>query len=536
MDSLRTFSTRETPQSEALRPDQVENNAGGYAWAVDNWTRLNRFLILGAQDGTYYIGEHELVKENAGAVLACLQEDGLRTVATIVDVSDKGRAAKNDPALFALALASKHGDLETRRAAYAALPKVARIGTHLFHLAAYREQFGGWSRGLRNAVARWYLDRDPSSLAYQLVKYRQRDGWSHRDLLRLSHPKTASPDHRALFDFACDREATGVPEVVEGFGLAQASPSATRTAKLVREYGLPREAIQTDHLKSPEVWEALLGDGMPVGAMLRNLANMTRVGLLKPMSEAEGKIASALTNEKALAKARVHPVAVLSAAVVYAQGHSALGRGEDWIPSAAIVDALNEAFYLSFGGVTSANKRTLIGLDVSGSMSSGLGGVAGLTCRDGAAAMALITAATEPQTHTMAFAGPPGGGWRNETHVLPLPLSGRERLDDVIRNMSGIPFGRTDCALPMLYAMQEGIEADTFVIYTDNETWAGNVHPAQALRGYREKMGINARLVTVGMTSSGFTIADPQDAGMLDVVGFDTATPNVLSAFSRGEV
>jgi hypothetical protein len=77
------------------------------------------------------------------------------------------------------------------------------------------------------------------------------------------------------------------------------------------------------------------------------------------------------------------------------------------------------------------------------------------------------------------------------------------------------------------------VDVDTFVIYTDNETWAGPVHPAQALRAYREARGIPAKLVVVGMTSTGFSIADPNDAGMLDVVGFDTSTPPVIADFAR---
>lgn len=545
-DALRTFSTRATTQSEPMRADQVPNSAGGHVWAVDNWTRLNRFLILGADGGTYYIGEHDLVIENAGAVLACLQEDGLRTVATIVEVSDGGRAAKNDPALFALALASKHGDLATRRAAYAALPKVARIGTHLFHFAAYREQFGGWSRGLRRAVANWYTDRDPASLAYQLVKYRQRDGWSHRDLLRLSHPKAPTDAHRTLFDFACGRDTSNMLpnalRMLEGYKVAEVAESPRHSAKIIGEYNLPREAIQTDHLKSPEVWQALLDAEMPVGALLRNLANLTRVGVLKPMSASEQQVVAALTDAEKIKAARVHPVAVLSALGIYSRGYSALGRGEDWTPSSAVVDALNEAFYLAFGAVEPARKRTLIGLDVSGSMQTEILGIPALSARAGAAAMALVTAATEPTTHTIAFSGPygPGGSMYVQLGVQtvpkPFPLSGRERLDDVLSRMNGMAFGRTDCAVPMVYAEREGIEVDTFVIYTDNETWAGDIHPAQALRSYREKTAIDARLAVVAMASNGFTIADPQDAGMLDVVGFDTATPNILSAFSRGEV
>ena len=100
--------------------------------------------------------------------------------------------------------------------------------------------------------------------------------------------------------------------------------------------------------------------------------------------------------------------------------------------------------------------------------------------------------------------------------------------------MSDLPFGGTDCALPMLYAIEREREVDTFVIYTDSETWAGEVHPAQALRSYRERSGINARLVVVGMVSNGFSIADPDDPGMLDVVGFDTGTPAVIAGFATG--
>jgi 60 kDa SS-A/Ro ribonucleoprotein len=74
------------------------------------------------------------------------------------------------------------------------------------------------------------------------------------------------------------------------------------------------------------------------------------------------------------------------------------------------------------------------------------------------------------------------------------------------------------------------------VIYTDSETWAGDVHPARALAEYRRASGIDARLVVVGMVSNGFSIADPNDAGMLDVVGFDSATPQLVSEFARGAI
>ncbi len=138
----------------------------------------------------------------------------------------------------------------------------------------------------------------------------------------------------------------------------------------------------------------------------------------------------------------------------------------------------------------------------------------------------------------MAFTAAAGGGYGGqygggESGLRPLTISPRQRLDDVCKAVDGLPFGGTDCALPMLWAERNRVDVDTFVIYTDSETWAGSVHPAQAIRAYRQARGIAAKVVVVGMTSNGFSIADPNDAGMLDVVGFDTATPAVISDFAR---
>ena len=74
---------------------------------------------------------------------------------------------------------------------------------------------------------------------------------------------------------------------------------------------------------------------------------------------------------------------------------------------------------------------------------------------------------------------------------------------------------------------------DVFVILTDSETWTGPIHPTEVLRQYRQATGINAKLVVVAMVSNGFTIADPEDAGMLDVVGFDSAAPALIADFAK---
>ena len=148
MDYGKYFNTRKTPQSQPL-PNQVQNNAGGYSFQVDKWMLLDRFLILGTEGGSYYVGEEALTIENARAAYECIQEDGVRVVDRVVEISIQGRAAKNDPALYVLAMAAGTGNLATRRYALSYLSEVARTGTHLFTFVDYVQQFRGWGRALK---------------------------------------------------------------------------------------------------------------------------------------------------------------------------------------------------------------------------------------------------------------------------------------------------------------------------------------------------------------------------------------------------
>lgn len=540
------FSTKRTPQGAPIPgSNQVPNSGGGFAFAVDDGVRLERFLILGSEGGSYYAAERKLTLENAEAVKRCVLKDGLRTVARIAEVSEAGRAPKNDPAILALAIAASFGDDATRRAALTALPRVCRTGTHLFHFAEFVDGMRGWGRGLRAAVANWYEGRAADDLAYQAIKYQQRDGWSHRDLLRLSHPKPKTEQHRAIYhwitqgwpEVGADEHPDATLRRIWAFERAKRAESATEIVRLITAYDLPREAVPTAFLSDASVWEALLAAPMPMTAMIRNLATMTRVGLLVPGSEATTKVVAQLTDEKRLKAARVHPIAVLAALKTYAQGRGERSK-HTWTPVPKIVDALDGAFYKAFANIEPTGKRWVLALDVSGSMDCGaVSGVPGLTPRMASAAMAMVTAASEKTYQAVAFtsaSGGYGGRWGGGTSGLtPLAITPKQRLDDVLKTVRGLPFGGTDCALPMVWALQNKVEADAFVVYTDSETWAGSIHPVQALREYRDRMGIPAKLIVVGMVSNGFTIADPDDAGMLDVVGFDTAAPPLIADFAR---
>lgn len=510
------------PQSEPLNERSVKNSAGGYSFAVDDWQRMDRFLILGSEGGSYYASEQELTVKNIEAVKRCVAADGLRVVKRIVEISHDGRAPKNDPALMALAYASAKGDDKTRSAALAALPDVARIGTHLFHFVAFMRQFRGWGRGSRRAIENWYTMRPPEKLAEQVVKYQQRDGWSHRDLMRLRHIHFSGA-YQAIAKWVVKGESSeNLPLLIEGHIRLQECKVPKQAAELIRQYGLVRESVPTELLNEALVWEALL-EKMPMTAMIRNLGNLSKCGLLTPLSDAEKNISKRLKDIDQIKKARIHPISVLLAMKTYEQGHGVRGKGE-WSVAPRVVEALDEGFYLAFRNIEPIGKNFYLGVDVSGSMSWGnIAGCPGITPCIGAAAMAMVTAHSEENFYVAGFSH----------QLVEIPVTKRDRLTDVAHKFQMANFGGTDCAQPVLDANARNMKVDAFVIYTDGETWAGNIHAAQALDRYRQKTGIASKMIVVGMVSNDVTVADSADGGSLNVVGFDSATPQIIAEFAK---
>jgi 60 kDa SS-A/Ro ribonucleoprotein len=533
-DALRRHVTPGvTPQTEQARPDEVKNNAGGYVFKVGDKTRLNRFLTLGTEGGTYYTNEKALTRDNAGVVTRMAEASSPVLLSETLTVSEAGRAPRNQPALFALAAAAGLGDVHYRQGALDILPRIARTGYHLLVWAEYIEMFRGWGPQLVKGVRNWYLCKTPEDLAYQLLKYKQREGWSQKDLIRLSGFKGAGPRvqtaHEAIFNYVMKGEfnAEALPPLIDVAEQAHETRNVGDWMRLIdSNRSLSHEMLPSEALAEADVWRALIAGGnLPLGALLRNLSRLTRLGVLKQMDDGTNVICGMLLNAERIAKARIHPVAVLLALKTYALGHSLQGKSE-WVPVPQVMDALDAMFYMAFGNIEPAGKQTAVCLDVSGSMGFQLAGYP-FTAREMTAAMAMVTMRTEPSWAVMGFSH----------QFMPLPISASQRLDDVQRAISDLPFGRTDCALPMVWAQQNNLAVDTFQVHTDNETWYGaNGHPHEALKRYRKHAGINAKLQVIAYTPSEFSIADPLDPGQLDVSGLDASVPNLLSAHSRGEI
>jgi 60 kDa SS-A/Ro ribonucleoprotein len=566
VDHVRRRGQRatKTPQSRPAKGrerEQLRNAAGGYTFELDRWARLRRFLILGTDGGTYYTGERELTQEAAGVVDACSAENPARTAEIIAEVSLSGRAVKNDPAIFALALMATDDRCTflaaSRAAALAKLPDVCRIPTFLYQFADTCDRLRGWGRGLRRAVAKWLLAIEPKKLAYYLAKYPSRavgkdvDGrpqrWTMGDLIRLSHPNPKkgklTTARNALFRYAV--KGTLPPKRIKAGEALHAVARLNRLAvpdektrkttvavrvktvvSAIKRHDLTRGMLPTWTLRHPEVWKALLPQ-MPLREMLRALPQLTNAGLAA--GRIGDEICARLTNREMLKAARIHPMTMFLAARTYGLGHGLQERRPltSWEPAPKIVRALEEGFYAAFDTLEPTGRRILIAIDVSGSMrvENILGAAA--TVSEAAVAMALPIFRTERRSQLMGF----------NTEAVDLGAIKRsmtlEQATGHVRQGGG-----TDIAIPLSTMPQYRRTAksrpepfDAVIILTDNETWAGTEHPHEALQEYRRRFNQDVLLVVVSMTATAGSVGDPKDPGTLQIVGMDPSVPEAVSMF-----
>lgn len=525
-------------------PDQermTDNKSGGRVFSLDEWDRLDRILVLGTEGGTYYSSERELTQEALKVLDSLIKKDGVRVVNRTIELSDSGRAPKNDYAVYVMARASVVGDDATRISVYDNFRKVIRTGTHLFQWMNFVKQMGkNFSRGKRRAIENWYFNRSAGSLAYQVLKYRQRrfngNSWTHRDVMRLIRPSIDDDTKNAIIHWAVKGWDGVGPEPHPEEALQQIwaherlkeSTSINEVKELITKYSLPREAVPSKWFKeetAAKVWDALYQGGIPYTALMRNLGNMGKSGFLLPGTPEAKEIAEKLVDGEWISTSRVHPFSLLTAFMTYSSGHGSRGRGQ-WTVVKKVSDALEAAFYKSFGNVEDTGKSFLVALDVSGSMSGTywgggeLMGVPGLTPRVASAAMAMIYARTQTRHKFMAFT----------KGFIPIDIQDGHTLDQVVQKTSRLPFSSTDCSLPMTWAMENmrDRQYDAFVVFTDNETNSNKTHPHVALKSYRRKSGRDSMLFVNAMTANDFTIADPKDPGMFDFCGFDSAVPRLL--------
>ncbi|XP_029829834.2 60 kDa SS-A/Ro ribonucleoprotein [Ixodes scapularis] len=531
--------------------------------------RLRRFLYTGLEGNRYQPGRRDFSAESVQSVPSLLADKrGVEVVKEVLCFA-KGepKTLCPDALAYVLALCAASDDAATKTAAYRAFKEVCSSPTQLFAVTRFLEsvsQGTGWGRAHRNAVAAWYTRRKPRELAAQVTKVVCRHRWTHQDVIRLAHVRPPASNlgvslvlryltkgFQAAEEYLAEERAKGVvnPEAAEVLAYLRGVHEVKRTsdeqtaARLVEMHDLALEHVPTHFLKSKEMWVCLV-PRLPLRLLLEQLPRLARGGLLRggclvrPLLER-------LQSDNSLADSGC-PLGPLE---TYALGRclegcsSAPGAGPSTQHSrggahtggkrghrhhrSQLEDVLASLHVSSFKTLPTTGKRYLVAVDVRSPMAHGRTvGLGALTPAEASGLLLQALARAETGVTALAFSA---------RGLVDMEINNKMTLSDISRRMRETPMGPVNVSLPLRWAREQKRPFDLFLVCTDNQTQAWDVHPAEALKEYREALNLpQAQLVTCAMCSHGFSLAPPDEFGMLDIAGFDTNVLRIIQDFASG--
>jgi 60 kDa SS-A/Ro ribonucleoprotein len=522
-----------TPQNQPIpgrEAEMVRGRSGGYLFDAGIWSMLRRCLLIGTAQSTYYANKRELTDDFINVLQTAIAKDPDRVAREIRYASD-GRALNNSAPILALVLLSMGDRPAAKRAFIETFPQVIRTGSHFYEWLSYTKSMRGFGKVVRAAGKAWLSREDVKGLAYQLLKYQQRQGFAHRDVLRLFHVNPPTIEHDRLFAWIV-RGWTELPDEIPSDALAQIwwyewlKRHPDRTHEAIAKGRLTHEMAAPVGKMDKAAWQ-LLFDDMPIGAMLRNLGSLTELGVLRADERQNlDRVEAVLNNPEHLRRGRIHPIDVLKALKTYASGGNIGKSQKTWNPVGRITDILEKALELSFEVAEPTGKVFLHAVDVSGSMSCSVVSSVGLTCCEIATVMALVTAKAEKNYAIRGFA----------TEFKDLGISRKDSFRQATGKAQLNNFGGTDASVAYDWAIKTKFKADVICFWTDSESWAGCRHPSEALAEYRLHVNPNVKAVYVTLAPYGITLVDPHDPMSWDMSGFDPGTPRAIQMIAQGDI
>jgi 60 kDa SS-A/Ro ribonucleoprotein len=587
---VKLLNQTKTGQQQPRKGDEnimVKNNAGGYTYTVSDEEMITRILILGTNRNTYYSSATKLTDDAINYVKKVIADgNGQMIIDVLNDIYETNRAPKLDPLFFVLALLTQATvPVEIRVNALKLVSKL-RTFSQLYSWKGLHKTISGGKKGfgraVRKALFELFNNKTGKDLAYQTTKYNSRkvgdEKWSVVDIIKCSHipSKNLSPETQIVISYLVKDLNSAIAkyeelktennnklnEVLDYLKAVETVKSETCSTEdalfLINKYHLPREVLNTNLLNSLEVWYTLLFDFekmrviMPTTALIRNLGVMSSKGVFDDNKTVQ-LLVEHLTNQQVLTKSRIHPVALLLAKLTYDTGRGIKGK-LTWKVNKSISEGLEKAFYLAFGNITGTGKRILHAVDCSGSMTMAMTSLPYMT-----SCQAVGTLVMEAVKREYKYSQE-----NNTPYVQDVILFNHKgsyveirpeyNLNQVMKLIQDNTFGSTDCSQPMIKALQQykrtgGREGsyDAFIVYTDNETYYGNVHPIDALLDYNRYTKNNARMVVIGTTATINTIGNNNYSNTknmlyldsplcLNIAGFDLNAPTMIKNFLDGKL
>jgi len=513
----------------------TRNEAGGAAYQFTPKHALAQLAATGCFNGTYYA---EAEEQLATLMILINQVDDNAFLAKLAVYARQKAFMKDMPVAILLALSKR--DARPFRQVF---DRVVDNGRTLRTLVQFVRsgQFGrkSLSYALQRAVQRWL---NAASVEKLLSASVGKDP-SLRDVLRLARPTPPDNARRALFGWLTDKPvekwapATEADLPEEVLALAAFRKAETAEAQLLILGNLhARWDLLADTAKGPAVWAAIARKMGPQ-ALRMNLNTLVRHGVIGPGANREivDYVAARLADPEEIRRSRQFPYQYLAA---YLNASREMPQ--------KINAALHKAAEIACGNVPELPGPVVVGLDVSGSMSSpvtgrrGRGATSKMRCVDVAALFAAAILRRNPDSVVIPF----------DTSAYEAKVDPTDSVLSLAERLAKYGGGGTDCSLPLMAANTKyrhrrfaGV-----VLVSDTESWVYRGRPfvfgGQGSTGvmtqWQEFVRNQARLGSHGTPSPKLVCIDlqpytttqaPDRSDILNVGGFSDAVFSVVAAF-----
>ncbi|KQM75220.1 TROVE domain-containing protein [Xylophilus sp. Leaf220] len=339
------------------------------------------------------------------------------------------------------------------------------------------------------------------------------------DVVKMVHPKPAEAWRAAWFAWLIGKpvDEAALPPITQAFERFKRECAEGVATDLP---DVPFQMLTALALNASQ-WAQIARAGS--WQMVRqNLNTFARHGVFDLPGMADA-VAAKLSDEQAVARARVLPYQLLSAYVAAGEA----------VPF-QVRDALQSAMELSLANVPALAGRVVVCPDVSGSMGSSVTGYRGsatssVRCIDVAALVAAAVLRKNPQASVLPF----------EQEVVKLSLNARDSVMTNAQALAKIGGGGTNCSAPLALLNRQRAEVDLVILVSDNESWldANRRGATQTLREWEalKQRNPNARLVCIDIQPTATTQAAERH-DIMNVGGFSDAVFTMLANFASGKM
>ncbi|MEM1388038.1 MAG: RNA-binding protein [Pseudomonadota bacterium] len=333
------------------------------------------------------------------------------------------------------------------------------------------------------------------------------------DVIKMVHPKPASPAREALFAWIVGRpcDVALLPHNVQDY-LAFAAGETAVLPKVPFQM-LTQLPLTTEH------WRQIARDGS-WQQVRQNLNTFLRHGVFDD-AEAVDQVATLLRDRTRIDHARVLPYQLMVTALNVARE----------MPE-AIREALHDAMEYAVRRVPVVAGSLAVAVDVSGSMKSPVtgyrrGATTAMRCIDVASLVAAAFLRANPATQVVPFEG----------RVRDLRLEPRDTVLTNASKLAALGGGATNCSEALLHLAVAREVPDLVVFVSDNQSWMdtqwGNRGTAMAQAWELLKQANpRAKLVCVDIAPYGTTQVKSRP-DVLNIGGFSDAVFEQIAAFAE---